>query len=160
ALSTASTARAQGTSFEGAGQAPIVAGDKVRARARALDDAFRAAVDSAAAALLEPAVLAQRQSALKLTVEPKARRYVTGYRVLDEGEQGSTFHLRVAAEIALDRLERDLGAHAATAAGAARAPGGAPRVGQCLVERRSTGEPCDAGGAERLAASLDTTGGA
>lgn len=135
-ISAPTPAQAQAASFEGSGQAPVVGGDRVRARARALDEAFRVAVNAAAASLLEPAVLAQRQSALKLTVEPKARTYVTSYRVLEEGEQGGVFRLRVAAELALDRIERDLGGRAGGEAAAAGDK--APRIGSCLVDRTAT----------------------
>ncbi len=73
--------------FEALGQAPIVAGDRVRARERALDEALRQAVEQATATVLEPAELVARASDLKLRIYPKAKSYVSTYRILDEGEQ-------------------------------------------------------------------------
>ena len=109
-LSTAATARAQEPMFEALGQAPIVAGDRVRARDRALDEALRQAVEQATATLLLPAELVTRASDLRLRIYPKARSYVTTYRILDEGEQPpGTFQVHLSAAVATGRLARDLG---------------------------------------------------
>lgn len=129
-LLIAAPALAQSASFEGTGEAPVAAGDWVRARARALDEALRQVIDAAAASLLDAAALAERQSALKLTVEPKARSYLAGYRIVDEAEAGGVFRVRVAAEVLLDGLERDLRAGGA-GTDAASAP--LPRIGVCIA---------------------------
>src|SRR3954471_20378421 len=102
---------AQEPMFEALGQAPIVAGDRVRARERAMDEALRQAVEQATATVLEPAELVARASDLKLRIYPKAKAYVTTYRVLDEGEQPpGTFQVHLSAAVATARLARDLSA--------------------------------------------------
>src|SRR5260370_28161703 len=102
-------ARAQEPSFEALGQAPVVAGDRVRAHDRALDEALRQAVEQATATVLEPAELVARASDLKLRIYPKAKAYVTTYRILDEGEQTpGIFQVHLSAAVATARLARDL----------------------------------------------------
>ena len=100
---------AQEPMFEALGQAPIVAGDRVRARDRALDEALRQAVEQATATVLEPSELVARASDLKLRIYPKAKAYITTYRILDEGEQPpGTFQVHLSASVATGRLARDL----------------------------------------------------
>src|SRR2546423_8561701 len=100
---------AQEPMFEALGQAPIVAGDRVRARERALDEALRQAVEQATATVLEPAELVARASDLKLRIYPKAKTYITTYRILDEGElPPGTFQVHLSAAVATARLARDL----------------------------------------------------
>lgn len=132
-LLCAAIAHAEEPSFEALGQASIVAGDTVRARERALEEAFRQAVEQAVATLLEPKVIAERASQLKLSVYPKARGYVTTYRVLQEGEQGGLFQVRVAAQVAVGRLARAV--NAPQAVKPALAP--RPKAVVCLVEKRA-----------------------
>src|SRR3954470_3295601 len=110
-------ASAQEPMFEALGQAPIVAGDRVRARERAMDEALRQAVEQATATVLEPAELVARASDLKLRIYPKAKSYVATYRVLDEGEQPpGTFQVHLSAAVATARLARDLSAGGTTTA--------------------------------------------
>src|SRR5437588_4189666 len=100
---------AQEPMFEALGQAPIVAGDRVRARERALDEALRQAVEQATATVLDPSELVARASDLKLRIYPKAKTYITTYRILDEGEQPpGTFGVHLSAAVATARLARDL----------------------------------------------------
>jgi hypothetical protein len=102
-------AGAQEPMFEALGQAPIVGGDRVRARDRALEEALRQAVEQATATVLEPAELVARASDLKLRIYPKAKAYVSTYRILDEGEQTpGTFQVHLSAAVATARLARDL----------------------------------------------------
>jgi flagellar assembly FlgT-like protein len=119
---TPSPCAAQEPLFEALGQAPIVAGDRVRARDRALDEALRQAVEQATATVLEPAELVGRASDLKLRIYPKAKSYIANYRILDEGEQSpGTFQVHLSASVATGRLARDLSTGSATsAAGPAR----------------------------------------
>src|SRR3954451_18039427 len=105
----AAPALAQEPMFEALGQAPIVAGDRVRARERALDEALRQAVEQATATVLEPAELVARASDLKLRIYPKAKSYVATYRILDESENPpGTFQVHLSAAVATGRLARDL----------------------------------------------------
>jgi hypothetical protein len=160
-LLLAGVARADEPSFESLGQAPVVAGDRVRARERALDEALRQAVEQAAATVLDPAELVARASDLKLRIYPRARSYVANYRVLDEGDApGGLYQVHLSAQVATGRLGRDLGGAAArppaasvkkravlcvAAAGdAASAPDGALRalLGARGVEALSPGAVC------------------
>src|SRR5688572_11192803 len=106
----AAPALAQEPTFEALGQAPVVGGDRVRARERALDEAFRQAVEQATATVLEPAALVARASDLKLRIYPKAKSYVDNYRVLEEGDVNGIFQMRLSAQVATSRLARDLAA--------------------------------------------------
>ena len=161
-------AGAQEPMFEALGQAPIVAGDRVRARDRALDEALRQAVEQATATVLEPNELVARASDLKLRIYPKAKNYVSTYRILDEGEvQPGTFQVHLSATVATARLARDLssptgvtptvlGGHKARAVvcasvtgDGADAPAAADRALRELVIARNVeampgGQPCDA----------------
>jgi hypothetical protein len=109
ALVASLPAAAQEPSFEALGQAPIVAGDRVRARDRALDEALRQAVEQATSTVLEPSELVSRAADLRLRIYPKAKSYVTNYRILDEGEEtAGTFQVHLSAQVATARLSRDL----------------------------------------------------
>jgi hypothetical protein len=114
-IALAASAGAQEPAFEALGQAPIVAGDRVRARERAFDEALRQAVEQATATVLEPSELVARASDLKLRIYPKAKSYVTTYRILDEGEQPpGTFQVHLSAAVATGRLAHDLSASTGT----------------------------------------------
>src|SRR3954469_25577854 len=129
-LLLAAPALAQEPLFEALGQAPIVAGDRVRARDRALDEALRSAVEQATATVLEPAELVSRASDLKLRIYPKARSYVANYRILDEGEHPpGTFQVHLSASVATGRLARDL----SSSPGIAAAPSLSTRKQRAVV---------------------------
>jgi hypothetical protein len=106
------SARAEEPSFEALGQAPVVGGDRVRARERALEDAMRQAVEQAAQTVLDPQALVARASDLKLRIYPRARTYVGAYRVLDEGETAGAFQMHISAQVVVSRLAKDLAAAA------------------------------------------------
>jgi hypothetical protein len=96
-------------SFEAIGRAPISGGDRVRARQRALDEAFGKAIESAVSALLGAETLTRRAADLRLKILPKAKSYVMSYHVLDEGEVEAGFYdVHVNAELTVDRLRREL----------------------------------------------------
>lgn len=127
-LCCSAVAPAQEPMFEALGQAPIVAGDRVRARDRALDEALRQAVEQATATVLMPDELVKRASDLRLRIYPKAKSYVTTYRILDEGENPpGTFQVHISASVATARLARDLG----PTPGAPTAMGRKPRAVVC-----------------------------
>jgi hypothetical protein len=66
-------------------------------------------LEAAVSALLGPDALTRRAADLRLKVLPKAKSYVTTYRVVEEGEtEVGIFDVHVSAEIAADRLVRDL----------------------------------------------------
>jgi hypothetical protein len=111
-LMVCGAAAAQEPAFEALGQVTVVGGDRVRARDRALDDALRQAVEQAAATVLDPSQLVARSSELRLRIYPKARSYVSNYRILDEGETSGVFQVHVSATVSTGRLARDLAAPA------------------------------------------------
>jgi hypothetical protein len=98
----------QEPSFEALGQAPVVAGDRVRARERALDEALKQAVEQATATVLSPDQLVARAGELKLRIYPRARDWVATYRVLEEGETNGLFQVHLSAQVATGRLQRAL----------------------------------------------------
>ncbi len=100
---------AEAQTFEATGRAPISAGDRVRARQRAFDEALQHTIEVAVGALLGPEALTRRAAELRLKILPRAKAYVTTYRVLEEGElEPGVFVVRVSAEVAADRLLREL----------------------------------------------------
>jgi hypothetical protein len=95
--------------FEATGRAPISGGDRVRARQRALDEAFGHAIEGALSATLGADVLVRRAADLRLKILPKAKTYVMSYRVVDEGEvEAGMFDVHISCELAVDRLVREL----------------------------------------------------
>jgi Flagellar assembly protein T, N-terminal domain len=139
AVGFALPAAAQEPLFEALGQAPIVAGDRVRARERALDEALRQAVEQATATVLEPSDLVARASDLKLRIYPKAKSYVANYRILDEGEQPpGTFQVHLSASVATGRLARDL------SGGTANLPAAATRKTRAVVCATVSGDGSEA----------------
>jgi hypothetical protein len=132
---------AQEPMFEALGQAPIVAGDRVRARDRALDEALRQAVEQATATVLEPSELVARASDLKLRIYPKAKTYITTYRILDEGEQPpGTFQVHLSASVMTARLARDL----STSTTSTGAVGPSARKSRAVVCANVQGDGVDA----------------
>jgi hypothetical protein len=92
---------------EGLGESPVVGGNLVSARARALAAAQRDCVSRALAAELG-AERAQYEGAKLAPVLVRAERYLRSYRVLDEGEQGSRFTVRLACDLDGGRLRKAL----------------------------------------------------
>jgi hypothetical protein len=122
-------ARADAT-VEALGSAPVTAGDVEGARRRALDDAFRQAVDQVIGQLVAPAVKQTHADTLKKRVIRRAKVYVTQHRVLDEGEDGGVYQIRLSAQVADGQLRQDLGALGVPLVGADPGqPGGDPGSG-------------------------------
>lgn len=145
---------AQEPAFEALGQAPISGGDRVRARERALDEAFRQAVEQAVATILDPKVIAERAGQLKLSVYPKARGYIATYRILEEGDQGALFQVRIEAQVAVARLAREVQASQAVAP--AKAP--KARAWVCLSERAGAASFGPSPSEKRLIAAVAARG--
>lgn len=97
----AARAQTAGPSFEVDAQVPIQ-DDAARARTRALADAMNQALEQAVAQAAPEA-----RGRLYL-LSARARDYIATYRVLEEGETDGQFHLRLAAQVDLPRLLRDL----------------------------------------------------
>lgn len=93
----------------------LVGSDAVRARERALQQAMSRALEAAV-------TLAAPEARGRLyQVSARAREYLSGYRVLSEGEADGQFQVRIAAQVDLPRLLRDL-------QGAGSAPTARPRA--------------------------------
>lgn len=90
-----------GPSFEVSAQVPTQ-DDAARARARALLDAMNQALEQA---VVQAAPEARGRLYL---LAARARDYITTYRVLEEGESGGQFLLRLQAQVDLPRLLHDL----------------------------------------------------
>jgi hypothetical protein len=113
-------------------EAPIVGGNAASAKQRAMDDAFRQAVERAFAVLLAEAGVSPSQPPspglmqLKSTFFSRAKRYIRGYRVLEETQDGGRVRLQIDAEVDEGLLRREIdrargATPAATAAPAASA---------------------------------------
>jgi hypothetical protein len=108
-----------------AAQSPIIGGNGAGARERALEDAFRQAVDQSLAEMLDAATRAGQARAIK-AVEARARTYVRRYRALEEGEVNGAYAVRLEVEVdeaSLRRATESWGAAAGTPSAAAVAPG-------------------------------------
>jgi hypothetical protein len=129
ALLTASQAFAD-AQYEGTGRAPISGGDRVRARDRALDDAFQHVVEAAVTQLLGADTLTRRASDMRLKVLPRARSYITSYRILSENSDEPGFlTVQVGADVQSDRLVHELAAPIATQKAV---PASATKIGVCV----------------------------
>ncbi|MCS6913477.1 MAG: hypothetical protein RMK29_04130 [Myxococcales bacterium] len=87
---------------ESVGTAPLLGSDAVRARSEALADALRRAVEQAVAQTAP-----QARGRIYL-VTARAREFVPTYRVLEEGMTGGLFQVRIAAQVDLPRLLREV----------------------------------------------------
>src|SRR5579862_1069060 len=81
-----------------AGQSAVVGGNGAGARERALDEAFRQAIDQSLAALLDVATRAAQARAVK-ALEARSRTYVRRYRALEEGETNGLYSVRLEVEV-------------------------------------------------------------
>ncbi len=102
------------------GQAPIMSGDRVQARGRALEDALRKAVEQVAVGMLSPAEFSAKLSQIRLRVAPKAKQYLFSYRVLEEHDDGVQFEIKINAAMDSARLYRDLSPSAVSVANQAK----------------------------------------
>jgi hypothetical protein len=101
-----------------AAQSAVIGGNGAGARERALEDAFRQAVDQSLAELLDAATRARQARNVK-AVEARARTYVRRWRALEEGETGGAYAVRLEVEVdeaALRRATESWGQSAAPAA--------------------------------------------
>src|SRR5579884_1206015 len=96
------------TPVQALGQAPIVNGNRVVARDQALDAALRQAVDQALTYVLDPDSRLRVQAQLRSQLLPRARTYVSTYRVLDEHEiDAGQFQVQIEAQVDTTLLRRD-----------------------------------------------------
>ena len=94
--------------FEGTGEVPIVGGNQVSARKRAILAARRDAVSKAVAALLPEGKMTELQQSLSRDIYARAGLYVRTYRVLEEAKQARLYRVKIAAQVLVSRLRQDL----------------------------------------------------
>jgi hypothetical protein len=111
--------------IEALGQVQASGDDAERTRQRALDDAFRQAVDQVIGTLVTPETRAAQADTLKKRVLRRTKAYVVSHRVLDEGVEGGMYQVHVEAMVSDTLLRKDLRALAIPLIGdGAPAPGG------------------------------------
>jgi hypothetical protein len=107
------------------GQSAIIGGNGAGARERALEEAFRQAIDQSLAELLDAATRAGQARSVK-ALEARARTYVRRYRALEEGELNGTYSVKLEVEVdeaALRRATESWGQGTAAPAAPAVVPG-------------------------------------
>ena len=115
-------------------EAPIVAGNAASAKQRAMDDAFRQAVERTFAVLVAEAGFSPSEPPpaglmqLKSTFFSRAKRYIRGYRVLEESEEGGRLRLLIDAEVDEGLLRREIDRARGAAPVAITPPASAPTV--------------------------------
>ena len=118
---------------EALGQVPAGGDDADKTRTRALDDAFRQAVDQVIGTLVTPETRTAQADTIKKRVLRRAKAYVVSHRVLDEGADGSVYQVHVEVVIGDQLLRRDLRALTI------------PLVGDAAVPVPANGTPAAAG---------------
>ncbi|HLK91482.1 MAG TPA: hypothetical protein VKZ18_16425 [Polyangia bacterium] len=132
------------------GQAPVVGGNAAGARERALEEAFRQAVDQTINELVDPATRLAQAKTIR-AIETKARSYVGRYRTLEEGETNGSYTVRVESEVDRAALQSRL-----DRGGAPPAPSAPARTAPAIVV--AAGESTSAGFAAGVAAGLSAAG--
>lgn len=89
------------------GNAAITAGDVQAARARALDDAYRAAVTAQLTVMYDDKTRAAGADAIKKRLLRKAKGYVTQFKILNEAEDGAAYKIEIEAVVADTVLAAD-----------------------------------------------------
>ena len=110
---------AQDGAIEAVGEMPVVGGDRVRAREMALGEALRQAVEQTLALLVEPEVWTQQAPKLRAQFAGRTKDFIVNYRVLEESVQAGVLRVRIAAQVAMGALTRELNKTLAAAKSAA-----------------------------------------
>jgi hypothetical protein len=117
-------------------EAPIVAGNAVNAKKRALADAFRQAAEQAFAQLLQqgvpmPSPLPPGVVQIKASLASSAQKYVRSYRLIEQQTEGGVLKLMVEVDVDEVQLRRDI--EEARSAAAVRVQPSAKPVARALV---------------------------
>ena len=134
----ARVARADVT-IEALGQVQTGGDDAEKTRQRALDDAFRQAVDQVIGTMVTPEARTAQSDTIKKRVLRRSKAYVVSHRVLDEGADGAFYQVHVEASIADATLRKDLRAL------------GIPLMGEPIAPPVSNGGPPAPPGRPKLA---------
>jgi len=115
-------------------EAPIVAGNAVSAKKRAISDAFRQAVEHAFAEVLKegeplPQPWPSGVTQLKASLASAAQKFVRSYRLIEQNTEGGVLKVMVEADVDTVALRREID----RARGAATAPQAAKVVSLLLV---------------------------
>ena len=107
-LLVGSALSAGGSEFQGIGEVPVIGGNQVSARKRAIRAAGRDAVSKAVASILPAEKVVELEQGLKRDIYARTGRYIRTYRVLEEEKEARRFRIKVAASLNLSRLRLDL----------------------------------------------------
>lgn len=90
------------------GYATIVDSRKDTAREKAINDAFRRAVEQAAGVIVESETMVKNFELLNDKVYSKSTGYIKNYTIIGEKIEGDTFRVKIQATVSMIRLEKDL----------------------------------------------------
>jgi hypothetical protein len=139
-------------------EAPIVAGNAVTAKKRALADAFRQAVERSLAELISqsdapPGPLSPAVAQLKASLANAAQRFIRSYRLLEQENESGILRVMVEADVDTVLLRRELERARGAASPAIQAPVVKPAASFVLVAG-----PLPAGVAPMLVGALTASG--
>jgi len=145
-------------------EAPIVAGNAVNAKKRALADAFRQVVEKAFGELLKegvPAPVPPSVAQLKASLANSAQKFVRSYRLIDQQTEGGVLHVMVEADVDTVLLRRELERARGAATVPAPAVTTAPAANYLLVAGAGPAAATTAGAlnAAGIGARLDASPG-
>ncbi len=119
-------------------EAPVVAGNAVNAKKRALSDAFRQVTERALAEIVKqgaplPSPLPPGVVQLKASLASSAQRFVRSYRLIEQATEGGILHVMVEADVDTVLLRRELDRARGSAQVAAPTVARAPVAGFMLL---------------------------
>jgi hypothetical protein len=119
-------------------EAPIVAGNAVNAKKRALADAFRQAAERSLGDLLKlgeplPQPMPVGVAQLKASLANSAQKFIRSYRLIEESTEGGVMRVMVEADVDTVLLRRELDRLRGAGTAPARAAATAPVAGFLLV---------------------------
>lgn len=131
------------TSIAALGSAPLSGGDALAARGRALDDAFRQAVEQSLQTFVDAPTRARLGDMVQKRILRRAKSYVSQFKILSEGESEGVYHLQIEAMVADGRLKADvraLGAQGPATEPETPPPASARRPKLAFLARATGGE--------------------
>ena len=106
----AGVVQAQEKAYEAVGASTVVSGDTDTARRRALDDAFRQAVDQAVTEVIPEDARKKAGDAIKKRILRRAKAYALRHKIIEEKEEGGSYLVHIEAQVAVGALKKDLAA--------------------------------------------------